>query len=166
MKKLLLLFSLVVLLSACEGNQGPPGVNIVAQSFERTVDFGGPDYTTFIPFPLGIEAFPNDMVLVYRLQDEVPAANGGTVDVWTLLPQIFYTTTGEEFQYNFNATSGDVELLMDAPDRTLLDVIEDRFVLGQTFRIVVLPVSYINGVDLSDMNAVMSAAGLTNADIQ
>ncbi len=167
MKKFILLLALAVTFIACEGDQGPPGVTIVGQSFEREVDFRPEnDYAAFIPFPNGIEAFETDRVLVYRLEFVDDAVDGGTVDVWSLLPQLKYTIDGESFQYNFVSSGGDVEIFMDSPDRALLDVIDFDFVEDQIFRIVILPVDLIQGVDLMDYEAVMKAGQVQQIDVQ
>lgn len=174
MKYSILLFVLAITLTACEGPQGPPGfdgfdgvdgVNITATSIERTVDFFAPDYEVLIDYPPTVTVFPNDMTLVYLLWDVVPGNNGGTVDVWRLLPQTIYTNFGE-FQYNFDATNGDARIFIDAPATTDLSQLAPADISNQTFRIVILPVDLLNsGVDVNNYNEVMSAAGLTIEDI-
>ncbi|PQJ19079.1 MULTISPECIES: dihydrolipoamide dehydrogenase [Nonlabens] len=170
MKKIILLVIAAVTFAACEGPQGPPGfdgldgVNVTAQSFEITTDFFAPDYAQLIPFPNNIQTFPDDMVLTYLLWDEVPGNNGGTVDVWRLLPQVLYTDFGE-FQYNYDATNGDVELFIDAPATTDLSQLAPADLQNQTFRIVILPVELAGTVDVTNYQEVMSAAQLSTNDI-
>jgi len=169
MKKILLLLVLAVAFTACEGDQGPPGfdgVNIVAQSFETTVDFTAPDYSVFVPYPSNIEVFPNDMTLIYILFDEVPGNNGGTVDVWRLLPQTLYTDFGE-FQYNFDFTNGDATIFLDGPASTNFNNLTTADLNNQTFRIVILPAELANNplLDVTDYNAVMNLANLNTDDI-
>jgi hypothetical protein len=171
MKYFTLLLALVITLTACEGPQGPPGfdgangVNVVAQSFERTVDFFAPDYEVLIDYPPSITIFPDDMTLVYLLWDQVPGNNGGTVDVWRLLPQVIYSNFGE-FQYNYDATNGDARIFIDAPARTDLSQLAPADISGQTFRIVILPVELVTtGVDVTDYDAVMNLASLSEQDI-
>lgn len=174
MKYITLLFVLAITLTACEGPQGPPGfngadgangLNRPVQSFEVQRNFFAPDYEVLIDYPANITTFPDDMTLVYLLWDVVPGNNGGTVDVWRLLPQTIYTNFGE-FQYNFDATNGDARIFIDAPASTDLSQLAPADISNQTFRIVILPVDLLNsGVDVNDYNAVMSLADLTTDDI-
>jgi hypothetical protein len=168
MKFFTLLFALAITLTACDGPQGPPGfdgVPIVATSFETTVDFFAPDYEVLVDYPATVTVFPNDMTLVYLLWDEVPGNNGGTVDVWRLLPQVIYSDFGE-FQYNYDATNGDARIFIDAPASTNLNLLSTADIAAQTFRIVILPVDLQSTTtDYSDYNAVMNLAGLTAGGI-
>ncbi|WP_124978776.1 dihydrolipoamide dehydrogenase [Nonlabens xiamenensis] len=173
MKKILFLFAAAATLISCEGPQGPAGfdgldgldgVNVVAQSFERTVDFDA-NYEALITYPPEVEVFPDDMTLVYILFDEVQGNNGGLVDVWRLLPQTLYSDFGE-YQYNYDFTNGDVRLFVDGPATTDLTLLGSGDLDNQTFRVVILPVDLINaGVDVTDYNAVMSLGGLSEVDI-
>ncbi|OUS12963.1 dihydrolipoamide dehydrogenase [Nonlabens dokdonensis] len=177
MKYITLLFALAITLTACEGPQGPPGfdgfdgangadgVNIVAQSFESTVDFFAPDYEVLIDYPANITVFPDDMTLVYILWDQVPGNNGGLVDVWRLLPQTIYTNFGE-FQYNYDATNGDARIFIDAPSSTDLSQLAPGDISNQTFRIVILPVELQSStIDVTNYDEVMSISGLQQKDI-
>src|SRR5690625_6548973 len=87
---LLLLFTLV----ACKGDrgpQGPAGINILGQVFEVTVNFNsGNNFSNFIDFPSNVEVYESDAVLVYLLEEVVD----GDVDVWTPLPQTYFTEFG------------------------------------------------------------------------
>lgn len=179
MKYITLLFALAITLTACEGPQGPPGfngangingadgVNVVAQSFETTVNFSAPDYAERIPYPQTIidQTAATDMTLVYLLWDTVQDSNGGTLDIWRLLPQVRYTTFGE-FQYNYEFTNIDVDIFLDAPDPLTLDQLTTADVSGQIFRVVIIPTDVdFNGVDINDYNSVMEATGLNTQDI-
>ncbi|BAO55279.1 dihydrolipoamide dehydrogenase [Nonlabens marinus] len=169
MKKILLLLVIAAGFSACEGDQGPPGfdgVNIVAQSFETTVNFSAPDYSVLVPYPNNITVFPNDMTLAYILFDQVPGNNGGLVDVWRLLPQTLYTDFGE-FQYNYDFTNGDATLFLDGPASTDFNNLTTADLNNQTFRIVILPAELANNplLDVTDYEAVMNLANLNNSDI-
>ncbi|EAS20296.1 dihydrolipoamide dehydrogenase [Nonlabens mediterrranea] len=172
MKKLALLFTLAVILISCEGPQGPAGfdgldgTNIVAQSFEITTNFTAPDYEEFVIYPNNIEVFDTDMTLIYILWDEVPGNNGGTVDVWRLLPQTVYTDFGE-FQYNYDATNGDATIFLDAPSTFDFNDLAPGDLDNQTFRIVILPVDLAQNplLDITDYDSVMNLAGLTTQDI-
>ncbi|MGJ8683561.1 MAG: dihydrolipoamide dehydrogenase [Nonlabens sp.] len=172
MKKLALLLTLAVVFISCEGPQGPPGfngtngTNIVAQSFEVTESFSAPDYSQLVIYPNNIEVFDTDMTLIYILWDEVPGNNGGTVDVWRLLPQTVYTDFGE-FQYNYDATNGDATIFLDAPSTFDFNDLAPGDLDNQTFRIVILPVDLASNplLDITDYNSVMNLAGLNSQDI-
>lgn len=175
MKKLALLLTLAVVFASCEGPQGPPGFDgfngrngldaRIAQSFEVEIDFNTANgYASLVtyPFSVGID----DMTLVYVLWDVVPANGGGTVDVWRLLPQTVYTDFGE-FQYNFDATQGDVDIFLDAPSSFNFNNLAPGDLNDQFFRIVVLPVTFSDNplLDITDYQSVMNLAGLNTTDI-
>lgn len=118
------------------GPQGPPGEDgayIVGQAFEATVDFTDPDYSIYAEFPSEIEVFSTDVVLVYW-NEALP----GEDPFWNLLPQTFYTDSGQ-WQYNYNYTDIDVNIYIQSEfeDKSL---IEDRYLNDQTFKVVILPV--------------------------
>ncbi|MBC3846187.1 dihydrolipoamide dehydrogenase [Winogradskyella echinorum] len=139
-----------LLLTACEGEQGPPGfdgVNFVGQSFEGTVNFINPDYQASLEIPLNIELIESDMVLTYRL---VGIDNEG-YDIWRPLPEIVYTDNGNEFQYTFDHNFDFVDLFIYAPPTFDRSTLPEADRIGQTFRIVVLPVDLVNSIDL-DVN--------------
>lgn len=162
MKRILFLISaLALVLTACTGDPGPPGppgfdgqdgFNFVGQSFERTVDFTAENnYEVSVEIPLDIELFESDMVLVYRLLGQIDG-----FDVWKILPETVYIETGEEFQYNFEHNFDFVTLYIDAPSTFDFNTLLDEERLGQTFRIVVLPIDFINSsnLDVSNYNEV------------
>lgn len=166
MRKLSLLFILAITLIACEGPEGPPGVNIVAQSFEATINFQGPDYSAIVPYPADIEVFPDDMVLVYILWDQDTGLDGNPIDIWRLLPQVSYTDVGE-FQYNYDHTNADARIFLDAPDLSTLDNLLPADLNNQIFRIVLLPNEMAtDDLDITDYDAVMRQGGLDTNNIQ
>lgn len=158
--------------SSCEGPQGPPGFNgrdgaeVLPQSFEVTVNFTAPNYDNVIDFPTNRGILPTDMTLIYILWDEVPADNGGTIDLWRLLPQTVYTDFGE-FQYNYDATGGDARIFLDAAPNFNFSNLSAGDLNNQTFRIVVLPVEFASNplLDITNYNSVMNLAGLNGSDI-
>ncbi len=173
MKKVILLLALAVGFASCEGDQGPPGppgldgVDGIAQSFEITLNFSAPDYSNLVVYPNNIEVIEGDMTLVYLLFDEIPGNNGGTVDLWRLLPQTLYSDFGE-YQYNFDFTTGDATIFIDGPLSTDFNLLTPADLNDQTFRIVILPVDFIAqnpGIDIANYDAVMNAANLDSADI-
>ncbi len=164
MKKLIFTLGTVFFLfTACEGPQGPPGfdgINILGQTFERTVNFQFNSQNglqeSLITIPSSIEVFESDAILVYRLEGQLP----DNVDLWSLIPQNFFLNNGDIIQYVYNHTFFDVMIQIDGNfDLTTVPV---EYTQNQTFRFVVVPSEFAtnSGVDLSDYNAVMQALEL------
>lgn len=151
--KISILSILFILITACEGDpgpQGPPGVNILGQVFEVTVDFSpANNYQVLVELPQDIEVFESDVVMVYLLETEI-SDSSGPIDVWTPLPQSFFFDNGSELVYNFNHTFLDVSLFLDG--NTNLDTIPFEFIDDKEFRIAILPADFANNpnVDLYD----------------
>lgn len=117
--------------------ENPP---LLGQVFEVTVDFTPANgYSSLITYPNNLEVFESDVVLVYLLEDVVPDGQGGSLDVWTPLPQTFFTQDGT-LLYTFNHTFFDVNLFLDANFN--LDFLNPSFTQNQTFRIAVLPAEF------------------------
>jgi len=157
MKKIAyLLFAFTVLLTSCEGDQGPQGNNgvvLVGQSFERTVDFtstNGHQETVEIPIDINLEE--SDMVLVYHLRGQVDG-----FDVWKSLPETIYINSTEEFQYDFEHNYDLVTIFIESHPTFDFNLLLDNERINQTFRIVVLPVDFVNSsnLDINDYDAVM-----------
>jgi hypothetical protein len=150
--KLLILLLAVPFFNACEGDpgppgpEGPPGINILGQVFEVNVSFTpNNDFEQLITYPSGIEVFESDVVLVYWLEDVVSDGQGGTLDVWTQLPQTIYLENGS-FQYTFNHTFLDVLLFLQGDIN--LGSLGNGFTRDQIFRIAIVP-SEFGTADLS-----------------
>ncbi len=165
MKRIISFISVfALLLTACTGEQGPPGFDgfdgqdggiFVAQSFERTIDFL-PEfgYEEFIQIPLTIELLETDMTLAYILWEQDPVTGN---DVWRLIPQVVYTDSGSQFQYNYDYSFDEVRLFIDAPNNFNFNDLSAGATLNQTFRIVILPVDFVtsNNIDISNYNEVI-----------
>ncbi len=152
MKRILSFITLfTLLLTACEGDQGPPGengVNFVGQSFEKTINFTSTNnYQQTLEVPLNIELLESDMVLVYRLVNQIDG-----YDVWKILPETVYIENGEEFQYNFEHNFDFVTIYIDAPSTFDFNSLLDSESLDQTFRVVILPVDFINSNNIDTTN--------------
>ncbi|MEO9952637.1 dihydrolipoamide dehydrogenase [Nonlabens sp.] len=163
MKYITILFALAITLTSCNSNDDfiDTNTDTISQSFETTVDFIAPDYEVIIPTPNNIDQFENDMTLVYILFDV--DENAG--DVWRLLPQVLYTDFGE-FQYNYDATTTDTRIFIDAPASTDLNQLSNADISNQTFRIVRVPVGlFSSDLDINNYDAVMNAVGLDTQDI-
>lgn len=153
MKRILSLITVFALLfTACE--DGEDGVNFVGQSFERSVNFVDPDYRVDFEIPLDIELVVSDMVLVYHLV----GVDNDNFDIWRLLPDTVYTDTGEEFQYNFEHNFDFIDVFIEAPSTFDFNTLLPGDLLDQTFRVVILPVDFINSenIDVNNPNEVMS----------
>jgi hypothetical protein len=139
MKNLILLFSLSALLflSSCEGDQGPqgqPGINILGQVFETTLNFtASNDYSQIVSFPSYVEVYESDVILVYLLEGVTSAGD----DIWSQLPQTFFVPQGTLI-YNFDHTFFDVQLYLYA-DFSDLSTLGPEYTNNQTFRIAVVP---------------------------
>lgn len=141
MRKLTFIFSLILasLLASCTGDRGPmgpegmPGINILGQVFETTVNFNANNnYSNLITFPNNVEVFEADAVMVYLLEE----VTNNDIDIWTPLPQIYFTNDGTML-YSFNHTFFDVNIFLDADfPREYLDPV---FTQNQTFRIAIVP---------------------------
>ncbi|TDI75295.1 MAG: collagen-like protein, partial [Bacteroidetes bacterium] len=74
MKKIFLLIAIAgsLIFSSCEGDPGPqgePGINILGQVFEVTVNFtAGNDFSRLVTIPSNVEVFESDVILVYWLE--------------------------------------------------------------------------------------------------
>jgi hypothetical protein len=170
MKRLLSFITVFTLfLTACEGPQGPPGFDgfdglpadeFAARSFERTVNFQFFNDTglqeALVTLPTTIP--DRDAVLVYRLEGTVNV-NGQPTDSWSPLPQNFFLNNSDIIQYIFNHTFADVELLIDG--NFDLSTLSNDFTQNQTFRIIVLPVENLSGIDTSDLNTVLQTFNIT-----
>ena len=163
----LLLFA-VVFLSACKGDQGPPGMDgedgdsLVGSVFQVEGDFTpNNDYTLFFEFPDDFEIYTSDIVLVYIRWDRTD--NG--VDIWRLLPLTRIFEDGI-LQYNFDYTVKDVEIFMEwtIDPATMTSGDTD----DQVFRIAVLPAAMIGNksIDVNNLNAVMQSLKISQNSLK
>ena len=142
MKNLLLFLAITssIIFSSCDGQEGPPGepgINILGQVFEVSIDFNtGNNFGQLVTFPSNIEVFESDVVLVYLLTDVVPDGNGGTLDVWSQLPQTFFPAQGT-LLYTFDHTFIDAKIFLDANFN--LSLLGPQFTNDQIFRIAIVP---------------------------
>jgi len=175
---------LTLFIVSCEGDPGPPGFDgldgrdgvdgqdgIQAQIFEVDgVNFSYLDadnlYEAILTFSdfTGFEVQANDAVLVYQYDRSVSFENGGTEDVWNLIPQTFFTDQGT-IQFTSGHTTKDVEILISGDfDLANLDT---GFTDDQIFRIAILPgVAASAKMDKSNIAAVMSSLGIEEKDVQ
>ncbi|WP_271767745.1 hypothetical protein [Aquimarina algiphila] len=156
MKKIFTLLCITTFMLTSCSNDDDTDFDTIGQSFEvDNVDFIGPEFAVNIPFPVGVEVFDADVVLVYRLEEVV---NGN--DVWEPLPTpLIILDSGGELTYRFNFTLNDVDILLDTPD---IGLVGTNFTDNQVFRIVIVPSRFAQDskIDFSDINAVQSALKL------
>ncbi|RED45498.1 hypothetical protein DFQ10_102371 [Winogradskyella eximia] len=149
------LFALTILLTACEGDQGPPGLNgfngETAPAFEVTRSFNSPNYDANVAF--GFDVYPDEVVLVYILWETL---DDGT-QVWRQMPQTVIFEDGNDLVYNFDFTQFDVQLFLDGSN---LDILDSVWTQNQRFRIIVIPTTNYNRADYSDIETVMSMYGI------
>ena len=158
MKKILsILFVSVLLLFSCEGEQGPPGFDglngidggiIVSNAFEIQVDFNLANNYEIIE-PYGFDVYPYDVTLVYILWETLDGQ-----DIWRLIPQSVEFPDGM-LTYNFDFTQNDVRLFLDGT--TDFNLLAPEWTDNQVFRVVVVPADNVDGLDISNLNAVMKA---------
>ena len=167
MKNILLFvaFTSAILFSSCEGPVGPAGdsgINILGQVFEVNIDFNaGNNFGQLVTFPSNIEVYESDVVLVYLLTDVVPDGTGGTIDVWSQLPQTFFPPEGT-LLYTFDHTFIDAQILLDANfDLALLG---PQFTNDQIFRIAIVPAEF-GTADLT-MRDLLLGLQMNTTDIQ
>jgi hypothetical protein len=167
MKRILTLISVfTLLLTACEGEPGPPGFDgldgldgaiIASSAFEIEVDFNAANNFEFIE-PYGFTVLPSDVTLVYILWD---TSNG--LDIWRLMPQTVTFNDGS-LVYNFDFTQEDVRLFLDGT--TDFNALDNVWTQGQIFRVVVIPADNIDGIDVSNINAVLNANNIQSIDLR
>lgn len=168
MKRILTLISVfALLLTSCEGEQGPPGFDgldgldgaiIASSAFEIVIDFNDANNFEFIE-PYGFEVLPFDVTLVYILWDTF---NGQ--DIWRLLPQTVTFNDGSSLVYNFDFTQEDVRFFLDGT--TDFNALDTVWTQGQIFRVVVVPADNIDGIDVSNINNVLIANNIQSFDVR
>lgn len=166
---LLFLFT-AIFLTSCEGPigpEGPPGPAgadgqaLLGSIFETDpINFTPQnEYSYLFGFPSDFEIYDGDIVLVYILWEQASTDNGGTTDVWRLLPQTVVLDDGV-LQYNYDHTTADVKIFLEGNTdfNNLLPAETDN----QIFRIAVVPAAFAQNknIDVTDFNAVMNSLHL------
>lgn len=173
----LLTLSLVFLYSCTEtvvgpagprGDQGPVGPQGAAGEsgyvFEyENINFSaGNNYEVLLEYPSDFEGLQSDVALVYLLW---PLEDNLDYDVWRLLPQQTLFNDGGILQYNYDFTTSDVRLFLDAnfPLNELGAIHTDQWIA----RVVVVPGEFWGGgrMDFSDYEDVKELLGLPDLSI-
>lgn len=166
MKKITLLLAFIgmITLQSCTVNEvkNVPDNDTISEVFEVTRSFNPSNgFSTFVD--LGTPIYTSDMILVYHLYDVV-----GSQDVWRLMPQTYYLNGGDELDFNYDFTTTDVNIFLDA--NFPLVNLSSTWTQNQTFRIVIIPGYFsnksANQVDFSDYNAVIQAYGIHTTHIK
>lgn len=163
MKKLLNFACLIFLLTACEGDPGPPGVPgldgglIVSSAFEIEIDFTAANNYEFIE-AYGFDVFPSDVTLVYILWETIDGQ-----DIWRLIPQNVVFPDGI-LTYNYDFTQTDVRFFLDGT--TNFSLLDPSYTQNQIFRVVVVPADNVDGVDISNLETVMSVNNIQGFQIK
>ena len=152
MKKLVSLLSFLLVMSCVveegvDGRDGRDGGLIVADVISvSNANFNAPNFEIIVDFE---PIYSDEVILVYRRWSN---------NTWRLLPQTVFFENGNELDYNFDFTQNDVSIFLDS---TLdLNTLGAEWIQNQTFRIVIIPASQINGVDISDINTVMAIGNI------
>ncbi|MCK3683550.1 hypothetical protein [Maribellus sp. YY47] len=169
MKKLANIFLLAaaLIISACEGPVGPPGLpgedgyNFIGTVFEmENIDFNsGNGYSVIEDFPSNVTVYNSDVVLVYILWEQ---DNG--LDVWRLMPQTVVLDEGV-IQYNYDYTLENVRVFLE------FTIPEEQLQAGETdnqiFRVAILPAEFASrkDVDINDINTVINAPNIQMKDL-
>lgn len=133
----------------------------ISEIWEFNKDFyAGNGFSVFLDFPH--QTYASDMVLVYHLYDVV---NGS--DVWRLMPQTYYFNGGGELNYNFDFTTYDANIFLEA--NFDLNALDPSWTQNQIFRVVVIPGYFGNKmatpVDFNDYKAVTNYYDIKEKDI-
>ena len=140
-----------------QGPQGPAGGLIVSSAFEIVIDFNETNEYSFIE-AYGFDVYPSDVTLVYILWDTV---NGQ--DIWRLLPQTVEFDDGT-LVYNYDFTQTDVRFFLEGS--TDFDTLGPEWTQDQVFRVVVVPADNVDGLDVSNLDAVMQLSNIENFNVR
>ncbi|MFW5760367.1 MAG: collagen-like triple helix repeat-containing protein [Cyclobacteriaceae bacterium] len=168
------LFALLFTIISCEGpvgpegpqgpqgQEGPPGIdaiNIEGFAFEYEVNFGSDtNYEATLELPESFTMLESDVMVIYLLWEVDENGN----EIWRQLPQTVLSEFGL-FLYNFDFTMFDAKVFLEGEFD--LSQLSDGDLLGQIFRVVVVPAQFVQGrntIDLSDYNQVAEALNLKN----
>ncbi|WP_424494057.1 collagen-like protein [Salinimicrobium sp. GXAS 041] len=179
MKKFLPLFAIAIFtFTSCsndgergpQGPAGPPGddgligvvFDVAADDFTEGNGYGFEveysDYTSE-------EVFETDVVLVYMKTGEDGQVDGQPVEIWSLLPQVYYVDGGGSMQYNYDYTFFSTYIYLDGD--VDLSTLDSSYTDDQVFRIAIIPAGIANdaSVDFSSYEEVMSAMKVKDINI-
>lgn len=122
----------------------------ISEAFEITTSFNSTNgYSKLVTLNPAI--FNSDVVLVYRLSGVTTQGN----DIWKLIPEMYFFNDGTlDFGYKFDFTKNDVRIFMVGNE---LQTVVSEYKTNQVFRIVIVPAYFSKTVDITNINAVLSA---------
>lgn len=153
----LLSICIILIFSSCRKETYIEEVTQLGKVIEITADFNAANnFSILYEFPQSVTVYESDAIFVYLLEDVV----NGNEDVWTLLPQNFFTTNGL-LQYTYNHTFYDVSIFLDA--NFDLNLLPANYTQDKVFRIVIVPAEFavsnpenyhglMNQLELSESN--------------
>jgi hypothetical protein len=169
MKKITLILALIgmITLQSCTKEEvyiQDDGIDYdtISEVLEYTnVDFNPANgFGVYLNYPYTI--YNSDMVLVYHLYDVI---NGQ--DVWRLMPQTYYFNGGGELDYNFDFTTTEAFVFLDA--NFDLNTLDASWTQNQIFRMVIIPANFGNRmaapVDFNDYKAVIEYYNLDDSKL-
>ena len=166
MKKVLLpIVCFMAVFISCESDDNLD-FDTIGQTFEiENVDFvsnNGFNASVNVVVPNNIDVFESDVPLVFVLDPEATATNNG-LPVFEPLPRSFFFADGGFAQYRFNFIFDDntgifdLDLILESDN---FDLLSNGFTQNQIFRIVIVPSSFAQNNDTSDLNTVLSKLNL------
>ncbi len=166
MKKITLILAFIGMigLQSCTVNEDndPVDNDTISEVIEITTSFSQANNFSRL-VTINPPIFPSDMILVYHLYG---VENGA--DVWRLMPQTYYFDLGGELDYNFDFTSFDVNIFMDANFN--MNTLSPAWTQNQTFRIVIIPGFFSgkqsNKVDFNDYEATLKAYNINPLQVR
>ena len=78
------------------------------------------------------------------------------------MPQTTYLNDDSTLVYNFDFTQNDVRFFLDGT--TDFSTLDNVWTQDQVFRVVVVPADNVDGIDVSDINAVLSLNNIQAID--
>lgn len=171
MKKILTLFvavGLLTLSASCSddnNNNNNVDYDTIPQAFEiKNVNLGrvaDNEYnlkSTF-QFEVGGNLYDDETVLIYRMTDVI---NSNT-PVWQLIPRTIYLNDGNELDYDFDFSKND--FIISARGTYNL-ASTPNYILGQTFRVVIIPSNLAASVNKNNYLDVMKTLKLNENQIK
>ena len=160
MKKISMLVVLfAVLLTACEGEMGPPGPpgldgldgadGLIGSIFEVQADFNPDGFEFVVEIPSTIEVVDTDVVIAYIL-----SGVENNVDIWEPLPQTLFFGN-DILLYGYDYTYFDVRFFLDGT----IDLysLSPLYTDNVIFRVAVIPADFAGSINTLNLEEVMAA---------
>lgn len=153
----------------CTGPEGPPGndgqdgigaaaFDIVNQNLFKENDNLYSVSNTFLN-EIGSDLHGSDMVLVYIKSGSTSSG----LPVWQLIPRTIYFSNGDVLNYDFDFTVKDY--IISASGNYVLTN-RPAYILGQTFRVLIVPNELLSSVNKNNYNEVISVLKINENEIK